>query len=148
MRLDELRAMLGIKHAQMQRIRKQLGNVHEHRSPKPGQPTWVYAPLWLPARFRLEAPTVLLQGEDDEAVYKRLRREREQFRFDCERREYLPTAEVIQIFDLAAAEIRSTLDDVLDRQSADLVAQRLTQVEQKLLRDVKHTGGTNGKPAV
>ena len=52
-RIDEVRSLLGIKHAQMQRIRKDLDNQYEHPPTKPGQPAWIYAPRWLPAWARM-----------------------------------------------------------------------------------------------
>lgn len=54
-RVDEVRQQLGIKHAQMQRIRKDLGNLFEHQPEKPGKPAWVYGPLWWPAWAKLQA---------------------------------------------------------------------------------------------
>lgn len=54
-RIDEVRSQLGIKHAQMQRIRKDLDNAYEHAPEKPGQPAWLYGPLWWPAWARLTA---------------------------------------------------------------------------------------------
>lgn len=54
-RVDEVRQQLGIKHAQMQRIRKDLGNLYEHQPDKPGKPAWLYGPLWWPAWARLTA---------------------------------------------------------------------------------------------
>ncbi|HMO84524.1 MAG TPA: hypothetical protein PKC18_06345 [Lacipirellulaceae bacterium] len=144
--MDSLSAQIGVKHAQMQRLRKQIGDSAEHRTGKVGDPIWVWAPAWLRAWARLDAPAVMSQSTDDDAAYKRVRRQREEFRFAVERREYLHVDEVNRILDMAAAAVRSAVDVCKDRTFAGLLSERLRHAEEEAKRELGHVNGS-ARPA-
>jgi hypothetical protein len=125
--------MLGVKHAQMQRLRKQVGQAFERKSEKPGQPGYVYAPAWLRAWARLDAPAADRGKElDDDALFKRARREKMELELAEAKRDLIHINEVRNIFDVAAATIHQALDATTDRAFAELVSDRLARAEKEL----------------
>lgn len=148
-RLDVLRGLLGIKHAQMQRIRKQLGNAYEKSGKKPAQPVWVYAPLWLPAKFKLDTPTIVHNQADDATALQRIKRETAEFDLAVKRAEYVHRDIAIAILDETANTIHHTLDDA-EPDFASLVSERLSLLQKELptkLAEAAKNGNSNKPPS-
>lgn len=82
-----------------------------------------------------------MSATTDDAIYKRVRREREEFRFACEKREYIHIDEVNRILDMAAAAVRATCDGYKDRAFADLLTRRLQRAEEEVRRELNHVNG-------
>lgn len=153
-RLDGVAALLGIKHARLRQIRKQLGNAFEHDPGKPGQPKYIYAPLWVRAWCRLTEPAGSAGGGqslDDDQLFKRARREKMELELAEARRELVRLHEVVEIFDVASIAIHQVVDDLADPQLAKHVADRLGRIEKefqaKLQPPLNGPSATSNRPA-
>lgn len=113
-RADELRARLGIKHAQFQRLHRSFGTPFEYRGDgKPGTPMWVFFPGWLAARVRFEVPAKQANShEDHDERLKKFKANREELRYQKDLEVLLHVSDATRDVDLFATAIRKGIESL------------------------------------
>lgn len=139
--------MLGIKHAQFQRIHRQMGGqAFAHRpSDKPGTPLWIYAPLWFAARERGDAGVETLRGKSKAEFYDG---ESSEAKYLALIRELVPAADVAAVFAEVATELREAIASTrkISPQSADRMTEAIETAGRRISQRFANgkLTGTNG----
>lgn len=134
-RADELRARLGIKHAQFQRLHRSFGTPFEFRGDgKPGTPVWVFFPGWIAARIRFEAPEKqAATKEDHEERLKKIKANREELRYQKELELLLHISDATSDVELFAATVRRGIES-LSPDGREIMLEAINEAEAEWMR--------------